>query len=238
MLRLRIGDCQNWTIALTMVSVLRDPGAQADGVGPTDRNTVQPGRNPNRLDSRLPPALGNNARHSAEVRGFAARGACERGRVESRAVVKAVLVAAAGALSEASRVISSTSLPARYSEPAFFGTIIVNVVGSLIIGVLTELMAMLWSASTEMRLFLVVGILGGFPTVWSFSLEVAVLYTRGQWMLCATYLSSSIVFPSPPSFLALLWCDIWLRRRLNSDGAFRESAGRRSPLSRANRPPP
>ena len=75
--------------------------------------------------------------------------------------------------------------------------------GSLIIGVLTELMAMLWSASTEMRLFLVVGILGGFTTFSSFSLEVAVLYTRCQWMLCATYLSSSIVFSIAAFFFGL-----------------------------------
>jgi fluoride exporter len=59
-----------------------------------------------------------------------------------------------------------------------YATLLVNVVGSFVMGVLVELMALVWSASIEMRLFLTTGILGAFTTFSSFSLDFAVLYER------------------------------------------------------------
>jgi fluoride ion exporter CrcB/FEX len=47
------------------------------------------------------------------------------------------------------------------------------------------------------------GILGGFTTFSSFSLDVAVLYTRGEWMLCAIYLWASLVLSIGAFFFGL-----------------------------------
>lgn len=73
-----------------------------------------------------------------------------------------------------------------------YGTLIVNVVGSFIMGLLIEAMAVSWAVSTEMRLFLVVGILGAFTTFSTFSLDFAVLYRRGEWGLGLAYVLISV----------------------------------------------
>ena len=70
--------------------------------------------------------------------------------------------------------------------------LIVNVVGSLIMGVLIAAIALRYSISNEMRAFLTVGILGGFTTFSAFSLDFAVLIERKEFGLAMLYLGSSV----------------------------------------------
>lgn len=74
-----------------------------------------------------------------------------------------------------------------------FGTLIVNIVGSFVMGVLVEGMALAWTVGPHLRLFLAVGILGAFTTFSTFSMDVAVLYERGQMVPAATYILVSVV---------------------------------------------
>jgi CrcB protein len=90
-----------------------------------------------------------------------------------------------------------------------YATLIVNVVGSFAMGVLVELMALVWSVSTEMRLFLTTGILGAFTTFSTFSLDFAVLYERRAFMLCALYTIASFVLS-----VGALFAGLHLMRRL------------------------
>lgn len=92
-----------------------------------------------------------------------------------------------------------------------YGTLIVNILGSFILGALTETMALVWSASNEMRLFLAVGFLGAFTTFSSFSLDFAVLYERGQLLLCTVYVGVSVVCS-----IGALFAGMFLFRRLLS----------------------
>lgn len=73
------------------------------------------------------------------------------------------------------------------------GTLTVNVVGSLVMGVLAAWFAFKGDATQHWRLFLTTGVLGGFTTFSSFSLDVAVLYERGALGLAATYVLLSLV---------------------------------------------
>ena len=73
------------------------------------------------------------------------------------------------------------------------GTLTVNVVGSLAMGMLAAWFAFKGDASQHWRLFLTTGVLGGFTTFSSFSLDVAVLYERGATGLAATYVALSLV---------------------------------------------
>ncbi|MEM8743367.1 MAG: fluoride efflux transporter CrcB [Pseudomonadota bacterium] len=73
-----------------------------------------------------------------------------------------------------------------------WGTLIVNVVGSLIMGALIAAIALRYSISNEMRAFLTVGILGGFTTFSAFSLDFAVLIERKEFGLAMLYLGSSV----------------------------------------------
>lgn len=82
----------------------------------------------------------------------------------------------------------------RWFGPIFpWGTLAVNVVGSFAIGILTEMVIRRFGGSTEMRLLLVTGLLGGFTTFSSFALEVAQLVERGAIPLAATYLAASVI---------------------------------------------
>ena len=84
-----------------------------------------------------------------------------------------------------------------------FATLIVNIVGSFFMGVLVEALALVWSPSQEIRLFLVTGILGSFTTFSTFSLDFAVLYERGSFLLCALYLGISVIVSISAFFIGL-----------------------------------
>ena len=72
-------------------------------------------------------------------------------------------------------------------------TFLINVVGSLLIGVLAESFALLTQWSGNARLFLVTGVLGGFTTFSAFSLEVGLLYERGERAAAALYAVASVL---------------------------------------------
>jgi CrcB protein len=73
-----------------------------------------------------------------------------------------------------------------------WGTFLVNVIGSAIMGGLIEIMALHWSPSPELRAFLVVGFLGAFTTFSTFSLDIATLLQRGAYATMFAYGVASV----------------------------------------------
>jgi CrcB protein len=73
------------------------------------------------------------------------------------------------------------------------GTLTVNVLGSFIIGVLTGISAKSELLSAEWRLFLMVGLCGGFTTFSSFTNENLMLMHNGQFLTILIYTSLSII---------------------------------------------
>lgn len=90
-----------------------------------------------------------------------------------------------------------------------WGTLTVNVLGSFIIGVLVEGLAQRFHVTPELRLFLVTGVMGGFTTFSSFSLDIGLLIERKQHLLAAVYAFGSLALGVAAFFLAL-----WLVRTL------------------------
>jgi len=84
-----------------------------------------------------------------------------------------------------------------------FGTLTVNVTGSLVMGLLAGYFAFKGDASQHWRLFLTTGILGGYTTFSAFSLDVAVLYERGEIGLALLYVAASVVFSIAGLFAGL-----------------------------------
>ncbi len=74
-----------------------------------------------------------------------------------------------------------------------FGIFIINILGCFLMGLFVSLFGLFWSASQEVRAFLTVGLLGGFTTFSSFSIDCVVLYQRGDWLLAVGYLVGSVV---------------------------------------------
>jgi CrcB protein len=63
-----------------------------------------------------------------------------------------------------------------------YGTLVVNVLGALAIGVLMTAMEERFAAAPPVRVFLTVGILGGFTTFSSFSYETIALLRSGDFL--------------------------------------------------------
>lgn len=84
-------------------------------------------------------------------------------------------------------------LTAQGSAKFPWGTLAVNVLGSLLIGVLAEWFALRAQLPQPLRLFLITGVLGGFTTFSAFSLEVGLLIERGQMAAAAGYVLASII---------------------------------------------
>jgi fluoride exporter len=84
-----------------------------------------------------------------------------------------------------------------------WGTLAINVAGSLLIGVLAEWFALRAQVPQPLRLFLITGVLGGFTTFSAFSLEVGLLIERGQLSAAAGYVLASVVLAVGAMFIGM-----------------------------------
>ncbi|MCF8475866.1 MAG: fluoride efflux transporter CrcB [Pseudolabrys sp.] len=73
-----------------------------------------------------------------------------------------------------------------------YGTLTVNIVGSLAMGLFAAYFAFKGDASQHWRLFFTTGLLGGFTTFSAFSLDAVLLYERGQTGLATFYVIASV----------------------------------------------
>lgn len=73
-----------------------------------------------------------------------------------------------------------------------YGTLFVNIVGSLAMGLIAGWFALRGEGGQLVRLFLTTGVLGGFTTFSAFSLDTAVLWERGHVAGAALYAGGSL----------------------------------------------
>jgi CrcB protein len=74
-----------------------------------------------------------------------------------------------------------------------WGTFAVNLLGCLVIGVLSGVAERFDTFGHGARLFLFTGLLGGFTTFSAFGLETIFLMRRGEWFFAALYVGASVV---------------------------------------------
>lgn len=84
-----------------------------------------------------------------------------------------------------------------------FGTLIVNVLGSFLMGLLAGYFAFRPGLGQHFRLFLTTGILGGFTTFSAFSLDTALLVERHAYGLAAGYAVGSVAASVSALFFGL-----------------------------------
>ncbi|MEO7933481.1 MAG: fluoride efflux transporter CrcB [Chthoniobacterales bacterium] len=89
-----------------------------------------------------------------------------------------------GALGTGLRLALSTWLANRYGETFPIGTLVVNISGCFLIGVFAALTGSDGPLLTSplVRIFVMIGILGGFTTFSSFSLQTLSLWQDGEWL--------------------------------------------------------
>ncbi len=105
-----------------------------------------------------------------------------------------VFVGIGGAAGSSLRYVVSNLIQSQTSSGFPFGTLLVNVIGCLIIGLLIGAsMSAPVKLNENLRLLLATGFCGGFTTFSAFSAESVVLFDKGEFGLAATYILSSIV---------------------------------------------
>lgn len=107
-------------------------------------------------------------------------------------MLNVLLVALGGGLGAAGRYGVSLTAPAQPGEWPW-ATFAINVTGSLLIGMLGGWLATRGDIGEQWRLFLGVGILGGFTTFSAFSLETMRLIERSDWLGASTYSIGSVL---------------------------------------------
>ena len=101
------------------------------------------------------------------------------------------LVMAGGALGSAGRYLTGRATSTLLGPDWPWGTMTVNLLGGLLMGLLTGALARV-AAPEGWRLFVSVGVLGGFTTFSTFSLDAISLYERGEPALAALYVGVSV----------------------------------------------
>ncbi len=115
-----------------------------------------------------------------------------------------LLVGIGGALGAMARYGAGATIPAPASGfPT--ATLLINVLGSLAMGALVGVLAKTTPQyHNEIRLFVAVGIFGGFTTFSSFSLDAITLIERGDVFLATLYIVGSVVLSLAGLWLGLL----------------------------------
>lgn len=89
------------------------------------------------------------------------------------------------------------------------GTLIINIVGSALMGLVVTLFALFEIGHHDARLFLTTGIIGGFTTFSTFSLDAVALWERGEHGQAVAYVLASVILS-----VAALVITMHLARRL------------------------
>ena len=84
-----------------------------------------------------------------------------------------------------------------------YGTMLINITGSFIMGLVVAYFAFKGDASQHWRLFMTTGILGGYTTFSAYSLDVVLLYVRGALGMAALYATASVVLSIAGLFAGL-----------------------------------
>ena len=116
-------------------------------------------------------------------------------------------VALGGAIGASGRYLTGVAATRVFGTGFPWGTLIVNVVGSFLMGVIVVALAHL--SATRFGPFLMTGVLGGFTTFSAFSLDAVTLWERGAVLPAVAYLAGSVILS-----LAALVAGLLLARSL------------------------
>jgi CrcB protein len=122
--------------------------------------------------------------------------------------VKYLLILLGGGAGSLLRYVASTAIMTRYGRSFPLGTLVINVTGSFLIGLLMTLFTERFQPHTNLRLLLVVGFLGGYTTFSSFEWETYAAVRDGAFWVGLANVAGSITF----GYLAV-WLGALLAKR-------------------------
>lgn len=98
-----------------------------------------------------------------------------------------------GALGSIARHHLGLSLQPRSEDALPWGTLTVNLVGSMLLAALVAVAMRSELVSPTLRLALGTGLLGGFTTYSAFNAETLAFLQRGAWAMAASYVAATVV---------------------------------------------
>ncbi|MGB4107255.1 MAG: fluoride efflux transporter CrcB [Alphaproteobacteria bacterium] len=110
-------------------------------------------------------------------------------------------IALGGALGSVLRYLTNVGIGTLLPSPFPWGTLTANVLGCFIMGVLIAAFMTLWNPAPEIKAFLTVGFLGGYTTFSAFSADTMTLWTQGDAMTAAAYVTASVVLSIAAVFI-------------------------------------
>jgi CrcB protein len=113
-------------------------------------------------------------------------------------------IAAGSAIGGVSRYLLGSLLQRLMTDGFPGGTIVINVTGSFLLGVILQYAIETTAISPELRAFLTIGFCGGYTTFSTFSYESLTLMEDGQWSRAATYVGLSVVLSIVAAFLGMV----------------------------------
>ncbi len=115
--------------------------------------------------------------------------------------MNALVVGCGGFIGAVSRYFLSIYINRMLSGHFPVATLVINIIGSFLIGFITQLFPLLFPNSKKLLLFLTTGMLGGFTTFSAFSLETVNLYQNGHTAFALLNVVLSITFCIAGTFL-------------------------------------
>ncbi|MDP5277705.1 fluoride efflux transporter CrcB [Sphingomonas sp. DG1-23] len=104
-----------------------------------------------------------------------------------------LLVMLGGAFGAGGRHLVGRATLAAFGPNYPWGTLAVNLIGGLLMGLLAGGLVRFGAAGEQWRLLLGVGVLGGFTTFSAFSLDAMLMLERGDWGTALGYVLASVV---------------------------------------------
>lgn len=121
----------------------------------------------------------------------------------------ALLVLLGGGIGSVFRYLFGLGAAKLFGSGFPWGTLSVNLIGGFFMGVFAELLMRKFDGSEMLRLFVATGILGGFTTFSTFSLDTIFLWERVSAALAFIYVTVSVI-----GSISALFVGLWLARSL------------------------
>jgi CrcB protein len=122
--------------------------------------------------------------------------------------VRYLLILLGGGVGSLARYVAGSAIMTRFGSRFPLGTMVVNVTGSFLIGLLMTLLTERWQPHPNWRLLLVMGFLGGYTTFSSFEWETFSAVREGGLWIGLANVVGSVVFG-----YAAVWLGALLGRR-------------------------
>jgi CrcB protein len=122
--------------------------------------------------------------------------------------VKYLLILLGGGAGSLLRYLAGTAIMTRFAPRFPLGTMVINITGSFLIGLLMTLLSQRFEPHENLRLALVVGLLGGYTTFSAFEWETYAVVREGQFWVGVGNVLGSVLFG-----YAAVWLGVLVARR-------------------------